>query len=123
MESMSNVLNLMLDAEDDVLDEEIQDLDDNNDASSEPAGTCNPQGGVYEDLDLEEIDGSDEMMLDAPDIEERKSKPKLADSNKPKLASRQQERIMQFESRKPVRQGRGRIIGGGSTSGGAIGGR
>jgi len=125
MESMSNVLSLVLDAEEDLFDDDLEDLNDEKDEGSESGGSCSPPADAFaSDFDLEEIEDSDTMMLDAPDIEDKTTKPKLAESNKPKLSSQRQERIMQFESRKPIHRGSGRVIGGSSSSGGgAIGGR
>ena len=130
LESMSNVLSLLLRADDDHLEdfEEVEgDEQDQNDMQPPPG----PGDFNFEpEINLEKIDGIQEKMELGMDSEEAKiplkdvpRKPKLASLDNDKdfdgrINSRNQnDRVSQFAARKPQRVGSGTMLGGGRSGG------
>lgn len=134
LESMSNVLSLVLGADDDHLEdfEEVEeDEQDQNDMQSPPG----PGDFNFEpEIDLEKIDGVEEKMELGMDSEEAKvplkevpRKPKLASLDNEKDFSgrtnsgNQHDRVSQFAARKQQQRGSGTMLGGGRSPGGNVG--
>jgi len=140
LESMGNVLRMMLGGTDNDLEDEFEEMEDENNVE-EGGGSCGmdqPPPTQPPDYDLDEIEGRMEEtpLLDMDTDEETETKPTLEEGapKKPKLASggdraqlgegrennASRNRISGFQKRENKRAGGGKLMGGGGGGGGGF---